>query len=500
MNSEMVSPLTHDFEPTHSEMGRPMSAGIFSTALSQIVKILCQFGSILILSRLLAPTDFGVIAMVGPVYGFVLLFHDLGLGQATIHKPKLLHAEVNTFFWINLGVGVVLSLCLMGLSPAVGWYYHDARVVPLTQAMAALVFISALGAQHGAIMQRKMLFNKAAALDIASTLLALTVSIVGALLLKNYWALYWGMAAGTVIPVVFSWVIVRWRPGVPALAEETRRMLKFGAGITSSNFTSFFSRNLDNILIGHRWGDYQLGLYDRAYKLLLFPLQRIVYPISTVIIPILSRLENNAEEYRHIFLETFAQMMLALCPAIIWTIIYGDTLITLLLGKEWAASVSIFEFLAIAALLQILGGLCGSVLISQGRTGDYARLSFVNSLTCIGGFIIGLPFGAVGVAAAYALTECFRTPYCWWYVCRKGPVRFGHVWQVFTPLLAGGAVSFILLYFLKHGVMIAPLLQLCVGLVLAYLSVIMVMSFFPQGRIILASTVVLVKRYIPRLK
>ena len=99
--------------------------------------------------------------MVGPVSGFVALFQDLGLSQATIQKPQLSHEEVNAFFWINVGVGAALTAVIVAISPLVGWYYGEPHVVPLTAAMGLLIMLSSLGNQPGAILMRRMEFGVA---------------------------------------------------------------------------------------------------------------------------------------------------------------------------------------------------------------------------------------------------------------------------------------------------------------------------------------------------
>ena len=147
------------FEPRHKEMGRHITSGIVNSGVVQIVKMLCQFGSVIILSRLLPPSDFGLIAMVGPVSGFVGLFQDLGLSQATIQKAKLNHDEVNAFFWINVSLGAALTAIVVAISPLAGWYYGEPRVVALTAAMGLLILLGSLGNQPGAILMRRMEFG-----------------------------------------------------------------------------------------------------------------------------------------------------------------------------------------------------------------------------------------------------------------------------------------------------------------------------------------------------
>jgi PST family polysaccharide transporter len=489
-----------NFEPRHKEMAHHVMSGIVNSGLIQIVKILCQFGSVVILSRLLRPSDFGIIAMVGPVYGFVLLFQDLGLSQATIQKPGLTHDEVNAFFWINVAVGAVLTVLIISCSPLVGLYYKEPRVVPLTAAMGLLILASSVGNQPGAILTRRMEFGILSLNGALGAVSGLVISIILAFILKNYWALYFGMIASTIMPVAGVWIAAQWKPSVPRRVAGLRAMLKFGAGVTSANLAGVFSGNMDNILIGRRWGDYPLGLYDRAYKLLLFPLQRISGPVMSTLVPVLSRLDADPERYRRIFLKTVAQLTLATWPGILWALILSDTLVPTLLGKQWMDSSAIFKLLAIPGLLQIVNGCSGCLLISQGRSGEYASWSIVNAVTCVASFVVGLPFGPIGVAGAYAVGECLRTPFLWWYIGRRGPIDSSSVIRAILPQIASALVSALALLGYEKFAQTRPLFFLAGGLVVSYGVTALAMSVSSAGRETLKQTLLAAQKILSHLK
>lgn len=482
--------LNTDFEPSHKDMGRHMVSGIINSGIAQFVKVLCQFGSIIILSRLVPPSDFGLLAMVGPVFGFVTLFQDLGLSQATVQKPELNHDEVNAFFWLNVAVGAALTAIVLALSPLVGWYYGEPRVVPLTIAMGLLILLGSLGNQPGAIMMRRMEFRALTLNGIVGAITGLAASIVAAIFLKNYWALYWGLVVGTVIPVIGVWFFSRWRPSIPRWVPGMGNMLKFGAGVTTANVAGFFSGNTDNVLIGWRWGDHILGLYDRAYKLLLFPLQRIVGPVMGTIVPVLSRLTNDPERYRRIFLKTMAQLTLTAWPGIVWAIVLSDTMVPTLLGKQWVGASTIFQPLAIAGLLQVVNNSLGCLLVSQGRTGELARWGIFGAATCVAAFVIGLPYGAGGVAIAYAISEGLRTPLVWWRIPRRGPVKATDVIRAVLPQVISILVSGLALLAYRKMVEAPPIFFLTGGLVLSYAVTVLIMSFSSGGRETLKQTII----------
>ena len=483
------------FEPAHDDVSRHVATGILSTGVLQTVKVLCQFGSVIILSRLLLPTDFGLFAMVGPVIAFVALFQDLGLSQATVQKADLNHDQVNAFFWINVILGLALSLIVVAISPLVGWYYGDPRVVPLTIAMGALVFVGSLGSQHGAILQRRMQFGVSALIEAVTTVGMLGVSIVWALIYGGYWSLYAGMVAGIVIAVVCSWIASGWRPSFPRRVSGLRGMLRFGAGLTITNFMGFLAGNMDNVLIGHRWGNEALGLYDRAYKLLLFPLQRFAWPLGGIMVPVLSRLMNEPERYRHAFLRVLGQLTLAVWPGILWALIFADLIIPNVLGQQWAGSVELFRPLALVGLVFLVNGSTNWLLTSQGRGGDLARMSIAATIMALATIVIGLPYGAFGVSVALCAGAYIRVPFVWWYSTRKGPVRARDVIGALKPQMASCAVaSFTLLALSNVMAGASPWFLIAGSFILAYGVAAATMLFFRDGRETLKQTLVFVRK------
>lgn len=305
------------------------------------------------------------------------------------------------------------------------------------------------------------------------------------------------MVVGTIIPVAGVWIASGWRPTSPQRVVGLSAMLKFGAGITSSNVSTFIARNIDNLLIGRVWGEKELGLYDRAYKLLLFPIQRIIDPMSGVMIPVLSRLTNEPDRYKSIFLRSLSQLILVTWPGIICAIIFANTVIPTLLGKNWASASPMFVPLALAGLLQVGNGLTSWLFVSQGRTGEFARWSVINAATCVASFLIGLPHGAAGVAIAYAVGEYLRTPVLWWYVTRNGPVFLRDILNVIFPHIVSASVICFVLFITKTiGLDERPwFVLICISFV-AYFTYAATMALFPGGRETLRQSFGVAKRLV----
>lgn len=452
------------------------------TAAAQGVRVATQMVSVIVLSRLLSPQDFGVIAMSAPVLAFIALFQDFGLTQATIQKTGIRDEEVNYLFWVNVAVSAVLACVLAASAPLVAAFYGEPRVTGLVAAFGLQILAYGLGAQHVALLTRRMEFTRLAIIDIASAVTGVGVSIAWTFIDRSYWALFAGTLAAAVLPTLCYWASSRWRPSFPRKVEGIGTLINFGAGITGFNFANFFARNLDNVLIGKYWGEAQLGLYDRAYKLLLFPLSQITNPLAKVMVPALSRLKDEPDRYRSAYLRVMPLILLVALPGVAFATAMSDTLIPFVLGEQWRGSAPIFLALGFAGLLQPLNNPAGWLFVSQGRSGDFMRWGIITAVTSVLAFAIGLPYGAFGVAVAYAISEYLRTPFLWLYVGKTGPLRASHVFQGAFPFVLGAHLALAAVWLAKPMLAAPPVVALAAGAALSYAVTIVIALAFGTGR------------------
>jgi polysaccharide transporter, PST family len=255
------------------------------------------------------------------------------------------------------------------------------------------------------------------------------------------------------------------------------------------------------VLIGRVWGDLALGLYDRAYKLLLFPLQQVNNPLSRVMMPALSRLQEEPERYRHAYLRTLQQILLLTVPGVVFLIVSADQLVPALLGAQWAEAAPIFRWLGVSALVQPMNSTMGWLFMSQGRAGHFLRWGAFSAASCMAAFAAGLPWGAIGVAAAYSLTELFvRLPALWWYVTRRGPVRLGDLIETALPFLFGGGLAYAGTWLLLNhiGAAANTLISLLAAGCLSYALAILGLTTLPAGRRTIRETFTLVTEILRR--
>ncbi|MEM1428899.1 MAG: lipopolysaccharide biosynthesis protein [Pseudomonadota bacterium] len=459
--------------------------GSFHTALSQVVTVGCQIGSVLILSRLLTARDFGLIAMIGPIIAFLSMFKEMGLLQAVIQKRDLTYGQLNALFWINIGVSLLLTVLLVAKAPMIAAFFNEPDLTWLVRVMALNMLLTALGAQHFALLNRHMMFGRIAVNAGAVAVCTLAVAIAWGMVAPSPWALVAGSFAGSILGCALVWIWVPWRPGRPALAPGTGDLIGFGAGVTTFKMANFLSRNLDTILIGRVWGGTALGYYDRAYKLLLFPLNRVAQPMSQVMVPVLSRMQDEPQRYAHAFFRVFGLMQLAILPGVAALTAMADTAVPFLLGEQWAAAAPIFAALGIAGLVQPVGNPTGWLFISQGRTTEMAWWGLASALITCAAFAWGVRHGVIEMAMAYAAVSVLKLGPIWWLICRKGPIAPARILDRVIPVVVAGFATFGTMTLVQASLPGPALVRLLTGVLLAYALFAAVFALSGYGRQVL---------------
>ena len=469
------------------DLGRRAARSGAVTILSQGVKFITMMAATVILARLLTPQDYGLIGMVAVIIGFVSMFKDMGLSTATIQKEEITGEQVSTLFWVNVALSVAVMLLTAALAPVVAWFYNEPRLVWITIGYAAGFLSGGLTVQHEALLRRQMRFTALAAIEITSLALGLIVGIVLAWKGMGYWALIFNQLVYGVAYAAGVWIVCNWRPGKPVRNSGVRSMLAFGGNLTGFHIINYFARNLDNLLIGKFWGSVQLGLYAKAYQLLLLPIDQINTPIASVAVPALSRLNDSPERYRQAYLRILEKVAILTMPGVAFMIACSDWIVNLVLGPQWSEASRIFALLGIVGLMQPVANTVGWLFITQGRTRDMFHWGLMGSSIIIISIIVGLPWGAVGVAAVYsAVFLLIVTPLLFWFVGRSGPVRASDFYRTVAPVACAALCVYGALFALRRSELITqPLVGLIVGFIITVVVTLLILAALPKGRMAL---------------
>jgi len=368
------------------------------TLSSQGAQFLLQSISTVVLARLLAPADFGLVAMVTAVSGLGQAFADLGLSEATIQREKISRDQVNMLFWINVGIGVTLMLIMAGLSPALAWFYKEPRLRNIACVVSLTFLFGGLKVQHDALLRRQMRFKALAIRDVTAYALAVPAAIVLAWRGAGYWALVALPLTLNATLMVLSWAMARWMPGLPRRGANVGPLISFGSKVAASYVVYSVNRGADGVLIGWRWGAGPLGLYSRAYNLLMLPVRQLSAPARSVAVPAFSRTQAEPERYARYYLRAVNLILWIITPVFGLLFVGAEPLIVLALGSKWRDAAPVFQILAIAAIGQMLFETTNWLFVSRGQSKRLLAMQLILSPVIIGSFAAGLPFGIRGVA------------------------------------------------------------------------------------------------------
>jgi len=430
-------------EHLRADLGSRTARGGVVTIVSQALRFVLSMVGTVILARLLTPQDYGLIGMVAVVTGFISIYKDLGLASATIQRPTITAAQISTLFWINVALSLVVTFVCILVAPVLSWFYGESKLIWITIASAFGFTLSGLAVQHEALLRRQMRF---VVISLISVLAMVTGYAVGILLAWNgyqYRALVFSQLTLVATNTIGIFFVCRWRPGLPQRNTGVSSMIKFGGNFTGFSTINYFSRNLDNLLIGKVWGPFQLGLYNRAYQLMMLPIDQINEPITSVAVPALSRLIDSPDAYRRAYLRIIEKIALITMPGVMLMIVTNDLIVSVMLGPKWHDVGPLLVVLGISGLVQPIGNTTGWLFITQARTQRMFKLGMITGPITVVSILLGLHWGAIGVAIAYV---CIRLsisdPLVYWFVGRKGPVRTKDFYVTMAPIagasLAGG--------------------------------------------------------------
>jgi O-antigen/teichoic acid export membrane protein len=424
-----------DTAPAQGLRRATISGGLV-TGLAQAAQFVLQLGTIAILSRMLGPDAFGVVAMVATVGGLMRTFTDAGLSTATVQRAEITHGQLSNLFWVNALIGLALAAALVGAAPAIAWFYREPRLVGVAIAIAPMFLINGLSVQHLALLRRQMRYTALATIPIVSTLAGTVAAIAMARFGADYWSLVGMQLMTALLGCVLAWVVCDWRPRLPARGMGTGPLVGFGMKLAVGNSIWTLAKSVDGVLVGRVWGVDALGLYSRGGTLMLRPLDQIMAPLDGLLVPALSRVQGEPERFRRIAFELYdvIAMMSMIVSGILLALSYPLTL--LVLGPNWGGAAPIFAAFTFVALYVPTSNVASFLMTSQGRGSDVVRFSAVTSTLTVAMLIVGVQFGAVGVAVGYVLAGMLvQLPLAYYTVGRTGPIRTSELWRRFLSQL-----------------------------------------------------------------
>lgn len=357
--------------------------------------------SMLTLSRLLGPADFGLMAMITAVLGVGEIFRDAGLSLASIQAAQVTDGQRANLFWLNVAAGGALTLIGVIGAPAIAAFYGHPEVSGLMQLASLTFLLNGAAAQYRASLIRAGRFRALVTTDVTAQAIALATAVLLAVNSMGAGALVAQQLTVTGVALLAVCFLVREAPGLPSRRASVRPFFSFGLNLLGTALLTYASRNLDNVLIGRFYGPAVLGPYSKAYQLYSQPQQQALAPFTNLAVRTLSAPERRHRYARDVEMlqrasNYIALVLLALLAAA------ADPVIQVMLGPGWSATVPLLRILCIGGAFQLMGNIYYWIFLSEGLTRVHLRCTLVSQPLSILALLVAVPWGATGVAVASA--------------------------------------------------------------------------------------------------
>lgn len=395
---------------TAPSLGAKGGRGALYGIAGQFGKLGLNLISLAVLSRLLLPEEYGVVAMVTAVVGIAELVRDMGLSTAAIRADSLSAEEKSNLWWLNTGLGALCMLAVMASAPLLGMFYGRSDVVGVALVLSVTFLIGGMTTQYVVQLARDLRFGVQAVINIVSLAVGVAVAIVMALIGAGYWALVANQLISGVLGLVLMVWAVRWLPGRYRRDVPMRQFFGIGLPVFGANVLTYVGSNLDAMLVGRFFGAGNLGYYNRGMMLVRMPLNQLRNPLSTVALATLSKVRDDGPTYlRYV---SKAQI------TVMYPIVFLGTLVAagaedgvrVVLGEQWVPIAILVTFFALGDAVNTLPSSGSWIYTADGKTLALMKYTIFSSVLRIVLFVVMIPFGLTAVASVYLIAALINWP------------------------------------------------------------------------------------------
>ncbi len=438
-------------------LGRVVLGGAASMLVARYAGTLAAIAGTAVMARWITPEEYGLVTTAIATIAIVRVLEEVGLGDVVVQRADISDEQCSTLFWINLAFGTACSVGGAAISPLVAAFFGRSELTWIFSALSVNFLLAALGSQHRALLRRGFRFRALAVAHAVSLTVGSAIGVILAMAGAGPWALV-GQSVGTSATLLAaSWIASDWRPGPPSRVASLRAMLGFGGLVAASRLLTAVSHNIDSILIGKFVGLGPLGIYDRAFQLMVLPATQFNLPFSSAAIPALSRLQHEPEAFRRLYLRLCSVVAAIAFPIAVFTAAAAPAMVGTLLGPGWDETATLLRLLAPCGLVLSLNPSIIWVYLPLGRAGRQFRWVVVATLVSLLATVIGLPWGAAGVAIALSVSQlALRVP-ALLYAYSGTFLRFRDLGRVTWPAAIAAGLAGALAYLIEPAAWSAPL-------------------------------------------
>lgn len=424
-------------------------SGVAWNTVGRISNQILQFILSIILMRLLLPEDYGLITMAMVLIGFASIFSEFGFSSALIQNQNITEEHKSSIFWLNIIIGTLLTLLFFVFADMFANFYNNKQLVKVIQYLSFTFTISAIGIVPDTLLQKEMNYAAINKINISLVLISGLISVYLAFSGWGVMSLVIQNLVSQILRIPLLFFASHWRPRFIYKSKSIKELFSYSAYLTGFNVINYGARRSDDLLIGKFMGAESLGIYSRAYNLMLLPITQVISLVSNVMFPALSLIHNDKYRVKRIYLNVIQMLAFITFPLMLGLMAVADNFILGIFGNKWAEVIPIIQILAFVGVLQTLANPTGWIYTSQGKTDWMFWWGVFGSGSIIIFIVIGVFLGSIySVAIAYLMINIILA---YPVVAIPGKLinmKFIEVYRCVSPILITSILVAIIIYFI----------------------------------------------------
>lgn len=426
------------------------------------------------LARILAPSVFGTIGLVTVFTNFAIFFIDMGFGMALIQRKELHKDYFSTVFWFNVFVGVALYLLFFFSAPLISSFYHLPELVMIIRILCLTFIITSISAVQSNILAKELNFKRKVIFNWIATLIGYAVAFYFTYLDYGVWAIVWMNLSTAIVNSLLYWVSSKWRPDFIFHWQKIKELSGFGLNVLGDTTINYWSRNYDNFIIGKVLGSSDLGIYARAYSLMVLPMKNITAVFSRVLFPAFSKIQNDIPLIRKQYLKVIKYIAVITFPLMVGMSLVSSEFVLLFFGEKWSKMIPILAMLSLLGTVQSLVALNGLLYNSLGKANIAFRVSIWVNIILIITFTVGVQFGIYGLTLGYLIVGSLVTIPVYIIAIRLIDLDLKGVFGTLKEIIIATIIMAVFVYSINflaiHSLLLAFSLKLFMGVVTYFVS------------------------------
>ncbi|MEL7270203.1 MAG: lipopolysaccharide biosynthesis protein [Bacteroidota bacterium] len=380
--------------------------GLVWSSIDKFSTLVIQFSVGILLARLLAPEDFGLIGMITILISISQCLVDSGFYTALVQKKKISNTDYSTILFFNIGIAILLYAVLYITAGYISAFYEEPLLIDLVKVVSLNIIILSTTVVHKAMLARKIDFKIQAVAHILSSIISGCVGIYAAFNGYGVWALVYHTLSRSILVALLYWFLNRWTPTLAFSKASFKTLFSFGSKLMLSELLKICFRNLFIIIIGKVYKAEELGYYTRASLFKQVPGTLVGNILQSVTFPLMVKVIDDNEKAKHVLVRSTKLTGFILFPVILWLLFFAKPLILVLLTQKWLPTVLLLQILCLDILFHPMQYINLNYLNAKGRSDLFLKLEMIKNVLTVIAILITYKFGLAAMTIGYISVSC----------------------------------------------------------------------------------------------